>query len=238
MKALVFGATGYTGQGVVRCLREREIETLAHIRPGSSSLQGKRQIFEALGAKVVTTSWIEKSIATLLRREAPDLVSGLLGTTRKRSKEDGRTSAEGYEAVDYGLTKMVLEGIEKSGINTRFIYLSSLGADSSSPSPYLVARGKIEDHLKAGDIPYTIAQPCFITGPDREEDRKMERISSRVADGSLKVLRLFGATELADRYASMNADTLAKALIQAGLSSDCEGKTLDALSLRPLNSEV
>ena len=42
-RALVFGATGYTGSYLVRRLKSRGIETWAHLRPSSS----KRATFEA-----------------------------------------------------------------------------------------------------------------------------------------------------------------------------------------------
>ena len=46
----MIGATGLTGRSVVAVLRERGIETLAHVRPDSPDLERWRSQFGALGA--------------------------------------------------------------------------------------------------------------------------------------------------------------------------------------------
>ena len=51
-KAMVFGATGFTGREVVRELIVRKIPAIAHIRPDSGRLQEWQKRFKKMGAKV------------------------------------------------------------------------------------------------------------------------------------------------------------------------------------------
>ena len=54
--AFIAGATGYTGQAVVRTLRAQGIATTAHVRPDSPRLAEHTETFEALGAEVLTVA--------------------------------------------------------------------------------------------------------------------------------------------------------------------------------------
>jgi hypothetical protein len=60
----------------------------------------------------------------------------------------------------------------------------------------------------------------------------MERTAAVVADAALAFAGLLGATTLRDRYSSLDAAALAKALVAAGLDPACEGRVLDAARLR------
>jgi hypothetical protein len=62
-------------------------------------------------------------------------------------------------------------------------------------------------------LPYVIARPSFITGPDRRESRPGERIAAKVTDRVLALAGHLGAASLRDRYVSMSARTLARALV-------------------------
>src|SRR5690606_27996331 len=107
--AFVAGATGYTGQALVRELRARGIHTVAHVRPDSTALPQWRGEFEPLGAVVDTTAWTAPAMTAALRRHQPQAVFALLGTTRARMrKSDG---ADSYETVDYGLTSLLLHAM-------------------------------------------------------------------------------------------------------------------------------
>jgi hypothetical protein len=53
-----------------------------------------------------------------------------------------------------------------------------------------------------------------------------------VADAALAFAGLLGAGKLRDRYSSLDAAALAKALVAAGLDPAGEGRVLDAARLR------
>jgi uncharacterized protein YbjT (DUF2867 family) len=234
--AFVAGATGYTGREVVRVLAGRGVRTLAHVRPDSPRLDEWLARFTALGAEVDTTPWMRETLAARLTELAPTHVFSLLGTTLKRAR---RAAAEGrvetYEAVDYGLTKLLIDALVDAGLRPRFVYLSAAGASPSARGSYMQIRWRVEEALRASGLPYTIARPSFITGPDRDEQRPGERVGAAVADGVLAVAARLGARRLAARYRSTDSATLAEVLVGHALEPavPADGnEVLEAESLR------
>ena len=208
--AFVAGATGYTGRAVVERLVADGFEAVAHVRPDSSRLASERERFATAGATVDTTPWDEAAMTETLRKLAPVAVFGLLGTTRAREKREGKEpGAAGYEAVDYGLTALLLRAAKASGVRPRFIYLSAAGARAGA-SAYMAVRARIERELAASGLPWYAARPAFISGPDREEKRTGEHLMSGLLDGVLKV----AGRRARDRWASMDAPTLARGLVR------------------------
>lgn len=231
--AFVAGATGYTGREVVRVLREKGIRTIAHVRPDSSRLDEWKQRFAAMGAEVDATPWEAAALNQTFGTLKPTLVFGLLGTTRARGKQgSGSQVADTYDAVDYGLTKMAIDASLTLAPLPRFIYLSSLGADSAGGNAYLQARARVEQVLREGRLPYIIARPSFITGEDRDEVRPGEQYGAVVANAVLGVLGKLGATTLRDRYASLTGNQLARGLVTAALDPQRVNQVLLTEALR------
>jgi uncharacterized protein YbjT (DUF2867 family) len=234
--AFVAGSTGYTGKEVVRALRARSVETHAHVRPGSSALAKVEPLFREVGAMLDTTPWDEAALTATLVRIRPEAVFALLGTTRARTRDAARrgdaSERLGYDAVDYGLTAMLLRAVRAAGLSPRFVYLSSAGVTEGTSSAYLAARARVERELRESGVPYTIARPSFITGPDRDEDRPLERIGSAVADAGLGVLGALGARRLRERYRSTNAATLGASLVRHAFAKESENRILESESLR------
>lgn len=232
--AFVAGATGYTGRGVVAALCERGARAIAHVRPDSRELGRWRERFEALGAELDTTPWEESAIGATLTKLRPDAVFALLGTTRGRTAADrteGKDSS--YEAVDYGLSVLLLHACEKLEQEPRFVYLSALLSREGTEGSYAHARWKVEQALRKSSLPYTIAQPSFITGPDREEHRPGERITANITDGALRLAGLFGARKLERRYRSMTGRELGSALVRAAFDPAAANRTLRPEDLHP-----
>jgi nucleoside-diphosphate-sugar epimerase len=234
--AFVAGATGYTGREVVRALRARDIDTVAHVRPDSPRLAEWRARFEGLGARVDVTPWEAESMKATLAAIRPDLVFSLVGTTRGRARrarlESGRD--EGYDAVDYRLTMLLYHASRASDSRPRFMFLSSAGVREGTANPYLAARVRVERALREGDLPWTVARPSFITGPDRDEFRLGERVAARAVDGLLALAGGLGAGRLRDRYRSTTNVLLARGLVLAALDSAMAGRVLEAAELRRL----
>jgi nucleoside-diphosphate-sugar epimerase len=231
--AFVAGATGYTGREVVRILTARGVRTIAHVRPDSAKLEQWRQRFEADGAAVDTTPWRDADISHTLSVLQPTHVFSLLGTTRARRRAAGvEGNAESYEAIDFGLTAMLIRAAVASGSRPRFVYLSSLGVQEHTSNPYLVARWKAESMLRASGLPFTIARPSFITGPDRDESRPLERVAATAADVAASVGRLFGAHRLADSVQSLTGPELAAGLVRHAFDSAAENATVGSAELR------
>lgn len=210
--AFVAGATGYTGLEVVKCCVAAGMRTLAHVRPDSTSLGRWQEEFPTLGAEVDTTAWEETAMTATFERLKPDLVFGLLGTTRARVKRAAPGVAEGYEAIDYGLTMLLLNAAVAT-TRPKFVYLSAVGARANAGSQYMRARGRVEDALKESGLPYVIAKPSFIVGADRREARRTELLGSRAIDGALATVGLFGGRRLQAKYQSMTGPELGCALV-------------------------
>lgn len=233
-RAFVAGATGYTGREVVRVLRAREIETLAHVRPDSPRLAEWRTRFEALGAQVDATAWKPDALRRTVQERAPTLIFALLGTTRARVRATGVAGGAeaGYAAVDRGLSLMLLAAAAGVTPAPRFVYLSSIGVREGTGNAYLAARAAVEQALREGTVPYTIARPSFITGPDRDEARPAERVAAAVTDGVLRVAGWLGANRLRERYRSATNGELAEALVRLALDPAAAGRTVESEGLR------
>lgn len=215
----VAGATGYTGREVVRECRARGLETVAHVRPDSRSLDSWRRRFEELGARVDTTTWELEAMTSTLTALAPAQVYSLLGTTRSRAKtETGSAVADTYEAVDYGLSVMLLEAAVACGSKPKFVYLSAMGAGGRPINTYMDVRKRVEAAVRGSALPYLIARPGFITGSDRDEWRAGERIAATIGDATLKLLGALGAKRLATRYTSMTGAELGRAMVELACS--------------------
>ncbi len=228
--AFVAGATGYTGQEVVRALRRRDIRTVAHVRPDSSRRGRFEAEWTALGAEPDSTPWEPEAMGARLAELKPTLVFGLLGTTKSRVSAEKRAGGEGldYEAVDYGMTMMVLAGCERVEPPPRFVYLSALGVREASPGSYYHARWKVEQALRSGTVPWTIAQPSFISGADREESRPMERLGSILAGPLLKL----GGRRTVDKWGPIGAAVLGEGLVRHALDPEGERRTVTSAELR------
>lgn len=229
----VAGATGYTGREVVRECRARGLETVAHVRPDSRSLTDWRARFEQLGARVDTTAWQLDAMIATLQALQPKQVYSLLGTTRKRGKIDtGSVVPETYEAVDYGLSVMLLEAAVACGSKPRFVYLSAMGAGGRPMNAYMDVRKRVEAAIHGSELPYLVARPGFITGEDRDEWRPGERIAARISDGALSLLGALGAKQLATRYTSMTGAELARALVELASASASASEVAEVEQLK------
>lgn len=223
----VAGATGYTGRAVVRESVDRSLDTFAHVRPDSSSLDDWRKRFENVGARVDTTAWVREDMHATLRRLQPSIVYALLGTTRSRGKQgSGSAVRDDYEAVDYGLSIMLLEAAIACGSRPRFVYLSAMGADGRAVNAYMEVRQRVEAAVLDSGLPHLIARPGFITGDDRDDNRVAERVAARVSDGLLAGLGMLGAKRLRARYTSLTGAQLGAALVELAAAQPADASII------------
>jgi nucleoside-diphosphate-sugar epimerase len=233
MRALVAGATGYTGNAVVGELVAQGVETWAHVRPDSARLEAWRATFAAQGVQVLATPWQPDALRDALIRTAPHAVFALLGTTRARARRGPSGDVENtYQAVDYGLSRMLLDAALASGTQPRFIYLSSAGVSDRARGEYLQVRARFERELRESGLPYVIARPSFITGADRAEQRPLERAAAGVIDTLLGVAGRLGAARLLARYRSTDAGTLARALVRLSMDPAARNTIVESEGLR------
>ena len=173
-------------------------------------------------------------MAQTLAHRQPDLVFALLGTTAKRARvARDRGEDASYEAVDYQLTQILLQASLKTEPQPRFVYLSSMGVKANSLTRYMQVRWRVEREILASGIPCTIARPSFITGPDRRENRALERVGATTSDMVLQFAGILGFRGVKNRYHSTNAQQLALALVRHVLHPSTAQQVLEANSLRP-----
>ncbi len=228
--AFVAGATGFVGREVVRALAQSGVDVHAHVRPDSSRLAQWRSTFTAAGASVDTTAWDAEAMTARLVQLQPTAVFGLLGTTRKRARNEGIDDP--YERVDYGLTALLIDACVAAEITPRFVYLSAAGVSGGSRGAYMKARWKAEQALRKSGLPYSIARPSFITGPGRDDNRPGERVGAVVADAGLRVASLLGGRKLRSRYRSTSNTVLGEALARIAFDPATANRVLDGDDIR------
>ncbi len=208
---------------------------MAHVRPDSPRLSHWQQHFTALGAAVDPSPWQPGAIEQALRRHRPHIVFALLGTTRERARRDARAGTDSsYQAIDYGLSSMLLHAAAALAPQPRFVYLSSAGVGEGEPrgGSYLHARWRVERELRASDMPYTIVRPSIITGPGRDEQRLLEQMGATLLNATLTVAGKLGARKLADRYRSTDNLELARAMVRLAFDPCAAGGIFHSESLR------
>lgn len=234
-RVFIAGATGYTGQALVELAVEAGCETIAHIRPDSDRLDECGRAFEELGAQVDTTPWDQASMFRRMAELEPTHVFFVIGTTKKRMREEDDDAS--YEAVDYGLAKLLLDAVVQAGIQPRFIYLSAQGVSEEASSAYYKARWKAEEAVRDSGLPYTIARPGFISGENRDESRPMERLGAVLGDAVSGVAGALGARDFRDRYKSRDNVQMARELLAVAFERRAENRTFESEELRRFAAE-
>lgn len=214
----VFGATGYVGAATVEAAErvEHVARTVAHVRPGSASADRleARLSQSAPRAEIDRTPLEPEAMRETLGRIAPTHVFLCHGTTAKRARSEGIDDP--YEAVDVGLTALVVEAAGAVDPPPRVVHLSSVGTSAKARGAYLRARWRAEEVVRSSGLPYTICRAPLLTGPDRPEARSSESVARSVLDPLLGAAGAIGLGKLRDRYRSMNADEAAEGLVRSG----------------------
>jgi nucleoside-diphosphate-sugar epimerase len=228
-RLLVFGSTGYTGQGLVTVARKRGLETHAHVRPNSPSAERLLPRYRAMDVQIHEVAWTPATIAELVRSVEPTHVFCLLGTTRKKAAANPNSD---YAAVDVGMTLMVVDAVEAMERPARLVYLSATGVREGVRGAYAKARWQVERELRSRMRDWVIARPSFISGDDREESRPAERIATRLGDAMLNGLGRVGLGEIRDRFGSLTGRELGAGLLYHALEFGPDTRTVDAADLR------
>ncbi len=147
-------------------------------------------------------------------------------------QKGGDPGAADYMAVDYGLTSMLIKAAAGCGGNPRFVYLSAMGVGPNARGEYYRARYKAESELIESGLPYTIIRPAFITGPDRDEFRPGEKFVAGLLDAGLTVAGAFGGRKLKRRLKSIDAKSLAEAIVRHAIDPEAQNKILGPEHLR------
>lgn len=150
MQVLVAGATGNTGQRLVRELHERGLNPVAMVRE-SSDISG---LPEGVAQRQADLTDLSDDVI-----EGCDVVVFAAGS-------GGDTSAEMTDKVDRDGAIRLINIAEKSDVR-RFVMLSSVGADDPDPESelahYLEAKHAADERLKSSKLDYAILRPVSLT---------------------------------------------------------------------------
>ncbi len=142
---LVVGATGNLGGAITRMLlaQSQPIRILARS-------QSNYQPLADAGAQVVLGDLKQRDSLYAACQGADTIIT--TATSVARGGEDN------VQSVDLEGNRNLIDAAKAAGIN-QFIFVSVLNADPNSPVPFIQAKGKTEDYLRASGIPYTIIAP-------------------------------------------------------------------------------
>ncbi|KAF9038514.1 hypothetical protein BJ165DRAFT_1498540 [Panaeolus papilionaceus] len=170
--ALIIGATGQTGQHVLKSLLassefSRVAEYGRRVTPDNEITTGK----EKLEQKVID---FEKLQDSDLKKGNWDVVFITLGTTKATAG-----SAEAFEKIDreYVINAAKEAKSEDPSHSQRLVYLSSTGANANSPFLYPKSKGLTEIGLaKLGYADTIVFRPAALAGTHRQDGRMAESV--------------------------------------------------------------
>lgn len=193
MNILVAGATGKTGQYLVKYLLDQGHKPTALVRESSD------------------TSALPKGVE-LRRGDLGDLQAGVcdgMDAVIFAAGSGGSTGPEMTRKVDRDGAKRLIDLAHEAGVK-RFVMLSSIGADQSNPAgdiaPYLNAKYAADQHLKGSGMIYSILRPVALT----DDGRGADVILGENVDKSAKASRADVAHVLAEAATLGRYDGLAQ----------------------------
>jgi uncharacterized protein YbjT (DUF2867 family) len=139
-----------------------------------------------------------------LALEACDTIFSCIGTTQKNVKGDNDL----YRKIDFDIPLKAARFGKDAGC-TKFILVSSVGANSKSNTFYLRLKGELEEAVqKVGLDAVHVMQPSMLLG-----ERSEKRSAEKVIQGAMKFLNpLFGGS--LRKYRAINGKTVAAAMLK------------------------
>ncbi len=142
---LVVGATGQLGGLITRQLLERDDDVRVLVRPSSAY----QSLVEA-GAQPVFGDLKDRTSLDAAVRGVDVLIT--------TANSVGRLGADTVESVDLAGNHELIDAAHAAGVQ-QFIFTSALGSTADSPVPFMQAKGRTEQHLRASGMPFTILAP-------------------------------------------------------------------------------
>lgn len=192
-QAVIAGATGLVGAECLHLLLQRYDSVTAFVRRSTGNahprLHERHIDFDRLGTVEIPPG---------------AHVFCALGTTIKTAG-----SQEAFRHVDYEYPKMLAERAADAA-STRFILISSVGANARSKNFYLRTKGELEDAVLALPIEAVhILRPSVLVG-ERAESRPGEKFGIALTQAA--AFLLIGGLR---RYRAMPVPVLAAAMVDA-----------------------
>jgi uncharacterized protein YbjT (DUF2867 family) len=142
---LVVGATGYLGGLISRRLLGNGKPVRIVARPASDYLE-----LASLGAMPIKADLKDAASLKLACKRAKVVIS--------TANSARRAGVDNIESVDLCGNQNLIEAAVEAGVE-HFIFISAYGASLSHPAPFLQAKARTEEVLRASGLSYTILSP-------------------------------------------------------------------------------
>lgn len=150
---LVVGATGLLGGAITKKLLRKGENVRIMVRNNSPARahvpHTDPRTLEAMGACITTGDITEPTSLRIAFKDVSHVI--VTANTAKRGGD--------FETVDTLGTQALINAAETGGVK-QFVYISALGADTTSSSGLFKAKGLSEEKLKISKLNYTILQPA------------------------------------------------------------------------------
>lgn len=154
---LVVGATGQVGGALAQALLAEGRSVRVLLRPNSPSEQLAAQGL-ATPAAALTAAGAETVSGDLRDRASLDAAVRGVDVVITTANSAQRGGDDNPQTVDLHGNQNLIEAAAAAGVK-QFVFVSASLADAASPIPFLAAKGKTEQLLMAGTMPYTILAP-------------------------------------------------------------------------------
>ena len=192
--ALIFGSSGLIGNHLLSVILQNNDYNHIKLFVRSESKNNNSKV------EIVQTDFTNLE-------KYKDLIVGddcffCIGTTRKNTPDKNE-----YRRIEYNIPLSVAK-IAKFNSVKSFIYVSSLGANSSSSGPYLKNKGQVEEELNNLDFSkLAIIRPSILLGK-----RKEHRLGESIGVYVMQKLSPFFLGKL-KKYKPIQAQYVAKAMV-------------------------
>jgi uncharacterized protein YbjT (DUF2867 family) len=147
----VFGGTGFLGRRIVRHLHDKGFAVrIASRHP--TPITGSDPQLQHMAADLREGQSIARAVA------------GAFGVVNAVSLYVER-GEETFHAVHFVAAERLADEARKAGVE-RLVQISGIGADAKSRSPYIRARGRGEQAVRAAFAAATVMRPAVMFGPD------------------------------------------------------------------------
>ena len=216
MKALIAGASGLTGSFLLKeILYNKDYSEVEIFSRTHSEL-----FYLKLKERVIDYNSLDSLPVTPV-----DHVFCCLGTTIKKAG-----SKEAFRKVDFEYVVSLAKYSERAGAS-KFIVISSLGANHLSSNFYLRTKGEMEEAIKSVSIPSIyILQPSLLLG-----NRKEFRFGEIVAQKMMPLIDFIFIGRFR-KYKSIKARQVAKAMILLAKEEKSGVVTFDSSMIKDIGN--
>jgi uncharacterized protein YbjT (DUF2867 family) len=190
MPVVVTGASGLIGRNAVRAFALTSPQVRAYVRHPEAAEQ-----LRETGAKVAVGPIDDIGNLEVVMTGA-HTVCHLVG---------GLGSSDDYDHSIVGSARSVIEAATRAGVS-RLLYLSSPRASSEAANPYLRAKGRAEEMIRASGLEHVIVRCAHVYGRGSEWLQMVTRLSRRhpalVVGSGRQVLAPIHVTDVGDLLAS------------------------------------